>query len=374
MAKFCSQCGRPLNEGEICTCQQQKTQAPQTPPAAAEERQAPIQPDKEGQQTNAQQPNQGQFYGNQQGYTQQPNQGQPYGNQQGYAQQPNQGQPYGNQQGYTQHPNQGQPYVNQQGYTQQPNQGQPYGNQQGYAQQPGQGQPYGGPQAPKQPGAAGVYVKGLWGTILDAFKKPAGTLGNLAAAGKSHVIFGLLGIQVVLFALMFAFFGFKINSMVSKYSYGLGIKVVNTPLLFFMALLAGAAIFAIWAAFSMLFAKSMAKKPMTYMQGLGVASAKALAQMPFTALSALLILILPLSGRFTYILFLLVYEAGSLLCYFFIPAAMDSFCPNDKNKRIWMLFVTFLVNIVAAAIISWIFLNVAGRNILGQLTGYSSLF
>ncbi len=187
------------------------------------------------------------------------------------------------------------------------------------------------------------------------------------------MIFGLLGIQVVLFSLMFAFFGFKINSMVSKYSYGLGIKVVNTPLLFFMALLAGAAIFAVWAAFSMLFVRSMAKKPMTYMQGLGVASSKALAQMPFTALSALLILILPIS-QFSYILILLVYEAGSLLCYFFIPAAMDSFCPNDKNKRIWMLFVIFLVNIVAAAIISWIFLNVAGRNILGQLTGYSSLF
>ena len=27
MAKFCTQCGRPLKDGEICTCQQKKNNA-----------------------------------------------------------------------------------------------------------------------------------------------------------------------------------------------------------------------------------------------------------------------------------------------------------------------------------------------------------
>jgi hypothetical protein len=51
MAKFCSQCGRPLQEGEICTCQQQNVSQAQ--------------------------PTQGQVYQGQP-YQGQPNQGQPY--------------------------------------------------------------------------------------------------------------------------------------------------------------------------------------------------------------------------------------------------------------------------------------------------------
>ena len=31
MAKFCSQCGRPLQDGEICTCQSQKKENAQEP-------------------------------------------------------------------------------------------------------------------------------------------------------------------------------------------------------------------------------------------------------------------------------------------------------------------------------------------------------
>jgi hypothetical protein len=66
MAKFCSQCGRPLQEGEICTCQQQNVNQAQ-----------PTQEQTNQGQVFQGQPNQGQAYQGQP-FQGQPNQGQPY--------------------------------------------------------------------------------------------------------------------------------------------------------------------------------------------------------------------------------------------------------------------------------------------------------
>ena len=348
MAKFCNQCGRPLQEGEVCTCQAPKqdkvNSAPQGQPA--QYGQAPQgQPAQYGQAPQGQPAQYGQAPQGQPQYGQAP-QGQPQ-----YGQAP-QGQPQ-----YGQAP-QGQPQYGQAPQGQPQYGGQPYG-------QPQYGGPqYGAPQAPKQPGAAGVYMKGLWGTIIGSYKKPAGTLANLAVSAKAPVVFGILGIQTLFFSLIFLFAGFKVNSLAGGY-----IKIINTPLTFFMAILAGAGILAIWGAVVMVFAKSMAKKPMTYMQGLGVASAKALAQMPFTLLTALFMLILPLTSSFTYVMIMLSYTVGSLLTYFFVPAGMDAFLAEDKNKRIWQLFLTFLVNMVATYVIAWIFIKIIGSNILSLIAG-----
>ena len=282
MAKFCSQCGRPLQEGEICTCGQQVGDAQKTvafqgqPPQGSAQvygqvppQGAPAGPGQVPPQGGSGQvpPQGGPGQGGPQIYGQVPPQGGP----QMYGQVPPQGGP----QMYGQVPPQGGPQM----YGQVPPQGGPqmYG-------QPGYGQPYGGPQAPRQPGAAGVYMKGLWGTIMEAWKKPADTLSGMAAAAKVPVVMGILGIQVVLFSLIFLFFALRVNSLA-------GGKAMDTPLMFLMALLAGAGVLAVYGVFAMVFTKGIAKKDMTYMQGLGVAAAKALAQMPFTALTALLVLI-----------------------------------------------------------------------------------
>ncbi len=315
MAKFCSQCGKPLQEGEICTCQQQtgagvKAEAPQAP-------QAP-----------------------------------PQGGPQMYGQAPPQGGP----QMYGQVPPQGGPQM----YGQAP-QGGP-----GMYGRPGYGQPYGGPQAPRQPGAAGIYMKGLWGTILGAYKKPAETLSGLADAAKTPVILGALGIQTLLFSLIFLFFGMRINGLTG------GFKVVNTPLMFVMALVAGAGVLAVYGVFALAFTKGIARKNMTYMQGLGVAAAKALAQIPFTAVTALFVLLIPFDeggGTMAMITFG-VYQVGSLLTYFFVPAAMRDFEAEDKNKKVWQLFLMFLAGAAAALLISWLYGKIVGGSMTSMLRGF----
>ena len=321
MARFCSQCGKPLQEGEVCTCQQ----AAGGNPAVNQEGAVP-----QGQPSE---------------YSQAAPQGQPGGFGQG---------PQGQPGGYSQGP-QGQPG----GYGQVPPQGQPYG----YGQVPPQGQPYGYGQAPygapQQPGAAGIYMKGLWGTILDAYKKPAETLSSLAESAKVPVIMGICGIQTLLFSLIFMFLGFRVNGAMG------GFKVANTPLMFVMALIAGAGVLAAYGAFALAFTKGVAKKNMTYMQGLGVAAAKALAQMPFTAVTALFVLIMPInegSGIMLIITFL-IYCAGNLLAYTFIPAAMERFGADDKNRKVWQIFLTLVVSIVASYIIAWLYGKIIGNDI-----------
>lgn len=323
MAKFCSQCGKPLQDGEVCTCGQQAGGPQKT---VAFQGEAP--------------------QGGPAGSGQVP----PQGGSQTYGQVPPQGGP-----GYGQVPPQGGP-----GYGQVPPQGGPYGYGQGGPQ--GYGQPYGGPQVPRQPGAAGVYMKGLWGTITEAWKKPADTLSGMAAAAKVPVVMGILGIQVVLFSLIFLFFALRINSLA-------GGKAMDTPLMFLMALLAGAGVLAVYGVFVMVFTKGIAKKNMTYMQGLGVAAAKALAQMPFTALTALMVLIVVSeSGSTTMVLItLFIYAAGNLLAYFFIPAAMGSFEADDRNKKTWQLFLTFLVSAIATYIIAWLYIKIIGGNMTSMM-------
>jgi cytochrome c biogenesis protein CcdA len=144
---------------------------------------------------------------------------------------------------------------------------------------------------------------------------------------------------------------------------------MDTPLMFLMALLAGAGVLAVYGVFVMVFTKGIAKKNMTYMQGLGVAAAKALAQMPFTALTALMVLIVVSeSGSTTMVLItLFIYAAGNLLAYFFIPAAMGSFEADDRNKKTWQLFLTFLVSAIATYIIAWLYIKIIGGNMTSMM-------
>ena len=140
MATVCKYCGRPLQDGEICSCPQAQAEAAQ-------------------------------MYQNQ-GYQQPP---------QGY-QQPSYQQP-----GYQQPP---QGY--QQGY-QQP----PQGYQQGY-QQP----PQGYPQQPAAPNPAGAAFKNLLPYLKSYIKAPMSTAQDLAA--RKDMIFAavLLGIQIIVGGLL----------------------------------------------------------------------------------------------------------------------------------------------------------------------------
>lgn len=290
MARFCTYCGRPLADGEVCSCRQQNAAGPD-----------PVNGYSQGAYGQG-------SYG----------QGQPGGAQGSY--QP--GQNYGN------------------------------GGSYGY-----------NPQNPRQPGSAGEYARGILGTILNVFKTPAETLRYLATTAHGAVIWGILGIQTLLYALVFLFVGIRVNGAFGGYY-----KLLNTPLMFFLAIVVGIGNLAAFAGIALLFGKGMGKKPMTYNQALGVAAGKALAQMPFTLLTILAVLIFIEADFGLYLVFGL-YALGWILGYVFTPYSMEPHSPSDANRKIWMLFLLFLVTFVVTAIIGRIYIQVVGENMVDMLTG-----
>ena len=83
MAAFCKYCGKPLQDGEICTCPQAQAEA-----AQQYQGQQPPQGYQQPPQGYYQQPPQGSYQQPPQGYPQQPPQGYPQQPPQGYPQQP----------------------------------------------------------------------------------------------------------------------------------------------------------------------------------------------------------------------------------------------------------------------------------------------
>ena len=48
---------------------------------------------------------------------------------------------------------------------------------------------------------------------------------------------------------------------------------------------------------------------------------------------------------------------------------MEPHSPSDANRKIWMLFLLFLVTFVVTAIIGRIYIQVVGENMVDMLTG-----
>ncbi|MBR1742032.1 MAG: hypothetical protein IJ733_09235 [Lachnospiraceae bacterium] len=194
MARFCGHCGRPLAEGEICSCQA-----------------------KAGQSSFG-----GQMNGGQSGYSQQQMSGgqSGYGQPQGNQRQPGYGNPqmsggqsgYGNPQMNGGQPGYGNPQMNggQSGYgNPQMNQGQPgYGQPQmngGQYGQPFGGQgaynPYGQPQFSQQVnqtlGKATNATKNLFAKIGTILKNPVGELKAISESGSSSLGLQMIGFNLV---------------------------------------------------------------------------------------------------------------------------------------------------------------------------------
>ncbi len=151
MARFCTRCGRPLEEGEVCTCQQ------------------------DGAQTNSGQVN---------AQGQQPYSGQV--NAQGQQSYSAQGNTQGQQMSGAQNNAQGGQTYNNQGYAGQG--GQYYNNNQGYAGQGGQFTE----QAGQMMNQFVSTSKNLFGRLVPMIKRPATELGAMAENEETS-----LGIQMI---------------------------------------------------------------------------------------------------------------------------------------------------------------------------------
>ena len=385
MAKFCTKCGRRLEEGKVCTCTQEQPQ--QAAPDYQFEQQ--VTPD-DGQQTVANngeqyyqqeavnggqyyqqgQANGGQYY--QQGqadggqYYQQGQadggqyyqQGQANGGQYYQQGQANGGQYYQQNQAYGDPYNQqGQPYGSQ--YNQQ---GQPYGGQ--YNQQ---GQPYGNPYNQQgmtreaewfnqKKDALVAGTKNMFSEIGPILKAPVSRVRQIAESNSPAVGVEFVVTKTVVFLLLVLIVIFKLKDML-----GIAGEVVKIPyikLILLTVLLTAGADFLealLLKAFTALFNGATHFNAM-----LSVVGARTLYETLIIIVTGLLVLIYPIIG-------LVFYVFASLILPYVEFAGYQVAIQCDENKK---PYAFFLVKICMAIIIGIFGFMMAG-DIIGSIAGGS---
>ena len=229
MAKFCTKCGRKLEEGEVCTCTSANQEPPQQiyaqPPQTEEY--GSMAGSTEGQRQD-QSRQQGQYYN--------PNQQNQYYNQSqqgGQYYDPNQQNQYYNQEqqgGQYYDPNQQNPYYNQsqQGQYYNQNQQGPYNNQGQYYQGNGQYQQQRTKEAEwlynkKDQLVAGT--KNMFSEILPILKAPVTRVKEIADSNNPAVGIEFIATKMVVCLLFLLIALLKIRGAVSGYSSYIDIKI-----------------------------------------------------------------------------------------------------------------------------------------------------
>lgn len=317
MAKFCGKCGKPLQDGETCSCSLGSEQN-QTITSSVSEAQdsKELKEEANGQpvETVNAQPIQGVQQAGTSGYT--------YG-------QPAQGQPVQGQ------PMQGQPMQGQ---------GQPNGQTNQFSQ-----------QASQAAAVAGKYAKNIWQVLVDIWKAPADNLKSfvneknfvnalilIGAEAILTVIFACLILRKVYSAIMSAFGGFS-------YLFGGSYKVpyFSTIVSSLIGTALGACIF---AAITMLIVKQYGKGNKTFKEALCVAATKSAALLPFLAVAIITSLLsLPLT--------IVVVALGGILGYYYVHTALNDGSIQDENKRVYTSFLIFGINLIVTLILMYLYIK-----------------
>ncbi len=353
MAKFCGKCGKPLQDGETCSCSLGSEQEQVITSEVSEnevKKEVTVEANEQPAQTMSAQPVQeeqqagvgGYMYG--QSMQGQPMQGQPV---QG---QPMQGQPMQGQ------PVQGQPIQGQpmQG---QPVQGQPMQGQpvQG---QPMQGQPNSQPnqfgqQASQAAAVAGKYAKNIWQILLDIWKAPADNLKSFVNEKNFVNALILIGAEAILMVLFSCIILKKVYSMImgivggiSYYFYDeVKIPYLRTIFSTLIGTVLGACIF---AAITMLIVKQVGKANKTFKEAVCITATKSAAFLPFLVVAII-------TSLFSLPLTIIVMALGGILGYFYVHTSLDDGSIQDGNKHVYTSFLIYAVYIIVSLLLMYLF-------------------
>ena len=339
MARFCTQCGRPLAEGEVCTCTQQAAQA---------------------QQVN---------YGDTVvlGQAQQVDYGdtvvldqaqQPYYQQNGAAQQYQQGtQQYANGQQAYQQGGAAQQY--QQG-TQQYANGQQVYQQNGAAQQfdangqPIAGMPYGAP-AQQQPNQAVIMLTQFGKDFVGVLKNPVQAISGIAA--RNNCFFGLMTVgidAIVAFfvaVLMISSLNDTISSLLDSLYWGSDEIALPTLKLALIVLVAVIASYAAQAGVLLGMTKAFSKgNPISFWQALTYCGGKAL-------YSAMVAIIVGLFSIFSIPFALVLLLVGSTLASLIGMMSYYQSVAVDGSKKVYALLVVYVAELIIVYLAGRLFVN-----------------
>lgn len=299
MARFCSQCGKPLEEGQVCDCQEQNRrnaiepvqkevdQSAAAPQAAAgtvppQQGAVPVPPD----------------FGAYQG---------------GMQQQPQ----------------------NPQGYQQVPLGAQPYYQQQVAA-----------------PSAWNLYFKRLGSLIKCIFKAPATAVSTLVKQKDYPVAWGIAGVNSVVFALMVIAFCNRICDGVGNFGalFGMsGLFGFEFPYgrIFFTSLIGSFAAVMLFICITMFFVKVVYRREMGFTAGLCVAAGFSIPVVLFNFAAMVFVFLWPPMAMF-------LYSCGVIFSYFFGYQGIKAASGLEDNKLLYCSALTFVTANLANLLILYV--------------------
>lgn len=283
MAKFCIYCGRPLKDGEVCSCRQQmnRTQPPedtarQTVAAASSENSAPERPVDGGQDASAH----------------------------------STAQAAGQRTAFTQ-------------------------------------ESAAASAAPPVPAsAAAAYFRHLWDFMLRTLKAPASVLGAFAVSGDQVTAFGTIVFSSLFKALfvitVFSHFNSALSGFFRRLPY-IGAYLtkdtaaVSFPLgrIFLTVLLTDFGLFCLLGAILLLVGKVFFRIGISYQNTLCIAAAKSVAAMPFLVLGILCALVNVRLGIAVVLL--------SVIFKFLFTVLASEGIFSDRNRMVYILLISFIL-------------------------------
>ena len=325
MAKFCGKCGKPLQDGETCSCSLGSGQDQVISSEVNEEKEETVEANEQPVQTTGSQPIQGEQQAGVSGYMYgQTMQGQPV---QG---QPMQGQPVQGQ------PVQGQPMQGQ------PVQGQSNNQTNQFSQ-----------QASQAAAVAGKYAKNIWQILLDIWKAPADNLKNFVNESNFINALILIGAEAVLMIIFSCLILKKLYSMIMGIFGGMSyyfqgeIKVPYLSTIF--STLIGTALGAcIFAGVTMLIVKQIGKADKNFKEAICIAATKSAAFLPF-------IVVAIITSLFSLPLSVVAIVLGGILGYYYVHTALNDGSIQDENKRVYISFLIFAIYIIILLILMYLY-------------------
>ena len=320
MAKFCGKCGKPLQDGETCSCSLGSEQEQVITSEVSEnevKQEATVEANEQPAQTMSAQPIQEEQQAGVSGYM--------YG-------QSIQGQP----------PMQGQPVQGQ------PIQGQPMQGQ------PMQGQPNQfGQQASQAAAVAGKYAKNIWQILLDIWKAPADNLKSFINEKNFVNALILIGAEALLMVLFSCIILKKVYSMIMGIVGGISYYFydeVKVPYLrtIFSTLIGSALGACIFAAITMLIVKQVGKANKTFKEAVCITATKSAAFLPFLVVAII-------TSLFSLPLTIIVMALGGILGYFYVHTSLDDGSIQDGNKHVYTSFLIYAVYIIVSLLLMYLF-------------------
>lgn len=315
MAKFCGKCGRPLQDGETCSCSLGSEQDQVISSEVNEVKEETVEANVQPAQTMDSQPIQGEQQAGVSGYM--------YG-------QPMQGQQV-----------QGQPMQGQQVQGQQV-QGQPNNQTNQFSQ-----------QASQAAAVAGKYAKNIWQILLDIWKAPSDNLKSFVNESNFINALILIGAEAVLMIIFSCLMLKKLYSMIMGIFGGMSfyfqdeLKVPYLSTIF--STLIGTALGAcIFAGVTMLIVKQIGKTNKSFKEAICIAGTKSAALLPFLVVAIITSLFsLPLS--------VVAIVLGGILGYYYVHTALNDGSIQDENKRVYISFIIFAIYIIISLILMFLY-------------------